>query len=70
MNCYTQQEGELIVVLKNLMGPQEKQLPKKTPKRDNGLGQESLMSPSKNKGKGPIALIGGFGVWPDSRERG
>ena len=28
------------------------------------------MSPSKNKGKGPIAPIGGFGVWPDSGERG
>ena len=28
------------------------------------------MSPSKNKGKGPIALIGGFGVQPDSGERG
>ena len=28
------------------------------------------MSPSKNKGKGPIALIGDFGVWPDSGERG
>ena len=42
----------------------------KTPKKDNGLGQESLMSPSKNKEKGPIALIGGFGVRPDSGERG
>ena len=28
------------------------------------------MSPSKNKGKGPIAPIRGFGVWPDSEERG
>ena len=45
-------------------------IPKKTPKRDNGLGQESLMSPSENKGKCPIALIGGFGVRPDSGERG
>ena len=28
------------------------------------------MSPSKNKGKGQIAPIGGFGVQPDSGERG
>ena len=28
------------------------------------------MSLSKNRRKGPIALIGGFGVWPDSGERG
>ena len=28
------------------------------------------MSSSKNKGKGPIAPRGGFGVWPDSGERG
>ena len=42
----------------------------KTPKRDNALGQESLMSPFKNKGKGPIMPIGGFGVQPDSGERG
>ena len=45
-------------------------IPNKTPKRDNTLGQESLMSSSKNSGKGPIAPIGGYGVWPDSRERG
>ena len=51
-------------------GSPRETVPKKTPKRDNGLGQESLMSPSKNKGKGPIAPIGGFGVWPDSGERG
>ena len=51
-------------------GSPRETIPKKTPKRDNGLGQESLMSPSKNKGKGPIMLIGGFGVQPDSGERG
>ena len=51
-------------------GSPKETIPKKTPKRDNGLGQESLMSPSKNKGKGPIALIGGFGVWSDSGDRG
>ena len=34
----------------------------KIPKRDNTLDQESLMSSSKNRGKGPIAPIGGFGV--------
>ena len=45
-------------------------IPKRTPKRDNGLGQESLMSPFKDKGKGLITLVGGFGVWPDSGERG
>ena len=45
-------------------------IPNKTPKRDNTLGQESLMSSSKNRGKGAIASIGGFGVWPDSGERG
>ena len=45
-------------------------VPEKTPKKDNTLGQESLMSSSKNREKGPIALIGGFGVWPDSGERG
>ena len=45
-------------------------IPNKTPKRDNALHQESLMSPFKNKGKGPITLMGGFGVQPDSRERG
>ena len=37
-------------------------IPNKTPKRDNALGQESLMSPFKSKGKGSIMLIGGFGV--------
>ena len=42
----------------------------KIPKRNNTLGQESLMSSSKNRGKGPIAPIGGFGVWSDSGERG
>ena len=51
-------------------GSTRETIPKKTTKRDNGLGQESLMYPSKNKGKGPIALIGGFGVWPASGERG
>ena len=45
-------------------------IPNKTLKRDNALGQESLMSPFKNKGKGPITPIGGFGVRPDSGERG
>ena len=45
-------------------------IPNKTPKRDNTLGQASLMSSSKNRGKGPIAPIGGFGVRPDSGERG
>ena len=51
-------------------GSPRETIPRKTPKRDNDLGQESLMSPSENKGKGPIALIGGFGVRPDSGERG
>ena len=37
-------------------------IPNKTSKRDNALGQESLMSPFKNKGKGPITPIGGIGV--------
>ena len=37
-------------------------IPNKTSKRDNALGQERLMSPFKNKGKGPITPIGGFGV--------
>ena len=41
----------------------------KTSKRDNTLDQENLMSSSKNRGKGPIALIGGFSVLPDSGER-
>ena len=45
-------------------------IPNKTPKRDNTSGQESLMSSSKIKGKSPIVLRGGFGVWPDSGERG
>ena len=45
-------------------------IPNKTPKRDNTLGQESLMSSSKNKGKGPIVPRGGFDVRPDSGERG
>ena len=49
---------------------QRETIPNKTPKRDNTLGQESLMSPSKNKGKGPIVPRGGFGVWADSGERG
>ena len=33
------------------------------------LGQESLMSSSKNKGKVSVAPRGGFGVQPDSGER-
>ena len=45
-------------------------IPNKTPERDNALGQESLMSPFKNKGRGPIMPIGGFSVQPDSGERG
>ena len=44
-------------------------IPNKTPKRDNTLGQESVMSPFKNKGKGPITPIGGFSFQPDSGER-
>ena len=36
----------------------------------NLTSQESLISSSENKGKGPIAPRGGFGVWPDSGERG
>ena len=44
-------------------------IPNETPKRGNTLGQESLMSSSKNKGKSPVAPRGGFGVRPDSEER-
>ena len=45
-------------------------IPNKTPKRDNTLSQESLIPPSENKGKAPIAPRGGFGVQLDSGERG
>ena len=45
-------------------------IPNKTPKMDNTLSQESLISSSENKGKGPTAPRGGFGVRPDSGERG
>ena len=48
--------------------PREK-IPNKTPKRGNTLGQESLISSSKNKGKSPVAPRGGFSVRPDSEER-
>ena len=51
-------------------GSPRETIPNKTPKRDNALGQESLMSPFKNKGKAPIMTIGGFSVRPDSGERG
>ena len=45
-------------------------IPNKTPKRENTLSQESLISSPENKGKGPIAPRGGFGAWPDSGESG
>ena len=45
-------------------------IPNETPKRDNTISQESLISSSENKGKGPIAPRGGLGVQPDSGERG
>ena len=48
----------------------EVKVPKKTPKRDNGLGQDSLVSLPNNKRKGPLTPIGGFGIRPDSGERG
>ena len=65
-----QQEGELMVVLRNQMGPQQKKIPKKLSKKDSVSGQENLVSPISSKIKGPMVQIGGFGVHPDSGKRG
>ena len=45
-------------------------IPNKTPRRENTLSQERLIPPFDNKEKSPIAPRGGFGMWPDSGERG
>ena len=45
-------------------------IPNKTPRRDNTLSQEGLIPPFENKEKSPIASRGGFGIRPDSGERG
>ena len=45
-------------------------IPNKTPRRDNTLRQERLIPPFDNKEKSPIAPRGGFGMQPDSGERG
>ena len=45
-------------------------IPNKTPRRDNTLNQERLILPFENKEKSLIAPRGGFGMRPDSGERG
>ena len=43
---------------------------KKSSKKDSMSGQDNLVSPTSSKRKGPMVLIEGFGVHPDSGERG
>ena len=45
-------------------------IPNKMPRRDNTLSQEGLIPPFENKEKSPIVPRGGFGIRPDSGERG
>ena len=45
-------------------------IPNKTPRRGSTLSQERLIPPFENKEKSPIAPRGGFGMQPDSEERG
>ena len=45
-------------------------IPNNTPRRDNTLSQERLIPPFDNKEKSSIAPRGGFGMQPDSGERG
>ena len=53
-----------------LNGPPTEKIPKKSPKKDHMSGQESLVSSTDSKRKGPMVPIGGFSVRPDSGERG
>ena len=45
-------------------------IPNKTARRDNTLSQEGLKPLFENKEKSPIASREGFGIRPDSGERG